>query len=49
MLSTMVGGLILARATARGLPALSDEILATLRHHLAATWDLDQHNLDGCE
>ena len=47
MLSTMVGGLILARATARGLPALSDEILATLRHHLAATWDLDKHNADG--
>ena len=42
MLSTMVGGLILARATARGLPALSDEILATLREHLAATWHLDQ-------
>jgi TetR/AcrR family transcriptional repressor of nem operon len=42
MLSTMVGGLILARATARGLPALSDEILETLRHHLVATWDLDQ-------
>lgn len=42
MLSTMVGGLILARATARGLPALSDEILATLRHHLAATWGLDK-------
>ncbi len=41
MLSTMVGGLILARATARGLPALSDEILETLRHHLVATWDLD--------
>ena len=42
MLSTMVGGLILARATASGLPALSDEILATLRQHLAATWDLDE-------
>jgi len=40
MLSTMVGGLILARATARGLPALSDEILATLRQHLEATWGL---------
>lgn len=47
MLSTMVGGLILARATARGLPALSDEILATLRHHIAATWGLDKCNLDG--
>ena len=42
MLSAMVGGLILARATARGLPALSDEILTTLRHHLAATWELDK-------
>ena len=42
MLSAMVGGLILARATARGLPALSDEILETLREHLAATWDLDK-------
>ncbi len=41
MLSTMVGGLILARATAHGLPALSDEILATLRQHLVATWGLD--------
>ena len=49
MLSTMVGGLILARATARGLPALSDEILATLRHHLAVTWDLDEHAPDGCD
>lgn len=44
MLSTMVGGLILARATAHGLPALSDEILATLRHHLVSTWDLDQRD-----
>lgn len=41
MLSTMVGGLILARATAQGLPALSDEILATLRQHLVTTWELD--------
>ncbi|ERJ40984.1 Transcriptional regulator, TetR family [Burkholderia sp. AU4i] len=47
MLSTMVGGLILARATARGLPELSDEILATLRDHLAATWGLDEANVDG--
>jgi TetR/AcrR family transcriptional repressor of nem operon len=46
MLSTMVGGLILARATARGLPALSDEILVTLRHHLEVTWDLDKCDLD---
>lgn len=42
MLSTMVGGLILSRATARGLPALSDEILETLRQHLTDTWNLDQ-------
>lgn len=34
MLATMVGGLVLARATAAGRPALSDEILATLREHL---------------
>lgn len=47
MLSTMVGGLILARATARGLPALSDEILATLRQHLAATWGLDKGPREG--
>lgn len=47
MLSTMVGGLILARATARGLPALSDEILTILRQHLVTTWELDQHNADG--
>jgi TetR/AcrR family transcriptional repressor of nem operon len=42
----MVGGLILARATARGLPALSDEILVTLRQHLEVTWDLDKCELD---
>lgn len=36
MLATMVGGLVLARATADGRPALSDEILATLREQLAA-------------
>ncbi|EJE51524.1 transcriptional regulator [Acidovorax sp. CF316] len=36
MLATMVGGLVLARATAAGRPALSDEILATLREHLVA-------------
>ncbi|MDP4072930.1 TetR/AcrR family transcriptional regulator [Acidovorax sp. A1169] len=36
MLATMVGGLVLARATAAGRPALSDEILATLREHLTA-------------
>lgn len=34
-LSSMVGALILARATAAGNPALSEEILATLRMHLA--------------
>ncbi|MED5617822.1 TetR/AcrR family transcriptional regulator [Ideonella sp. BN130291] len=49
MLSTMVGGLILARATARGLPALSDEILATLRHHLEATWGLEASGTDGSD
>lgn len=36
MLATMVGGLVLARATAAGRPALSDQILATLREHLSA-------------
>ncbi|MBB6560993.1 TetR/AcrR family transcriptional repressor of nem operon [Acidovorax soli] len=36
MLATMVGGLVLARATAAGRPALSDQILATLREHLLA-------------
>ncbi len=36
MLATMVGGLVLARATAAGRPALSDAILATLREHLIA-------------
>lgn len=34
-LSSMVGALVLARATAAGNPALSEEILATLRAHLA--------------
>lgn len=34
MLATMVGGLVLARATAAGRPALSDEILVRLREHL---------------
>jgi TetR/AcrR family transcriptional repressor of nem operon len=33
-LATMVGGLVLARATAAGDPALSEEILATLRAQL---------------
>lgn len=36
ILATMVGGLALARATSAGRPALSDEILATLREHLIA-------------
>ena len=45
MLSAMVGGLILARATARDLPALSDEILTTLRHHLITTWGPDQGSI----
>jgi TetR/AcrR family transcriptional repressor of nem operon len=31
----MVGALVLARATAAGNPALSEEILATLREQLA--------------
>ncbi len=35
-LSAMVGALVLARATAAGNPALSDEIMATVRAHLAA-------------
>jgi TetR/AcrR family transcriptional regulator, transcriptional repressor for nem operon len=35
MLATMVGGMVLARATVAANPALSDEILATLRKHLA--------------
>ncbi len=34
MLATMVGGLVLARATVAANPALSDNILATLREHL---------------
>lgn len=34
-LSSMVGALVLARATAAGNPALSEEILETLRAHLA--------------
>ncbi len=34
-LSSMVGALVLARATAAGNPALSEEILATLRAQLA--------------
>lgn len=34
-LSSMVGALTLARATAAGNPALSEEILATVREQLA--------------
>jgi TetR/AcrR family transcriptional repressor of nem operon len=34
MLSSMIGALVLARATAAGNPALSAEILQTLREHL---------------
>lgn len=36
MLATMVGGMVLARATAAGRPVLSDEILTVLREHLTA-------------
>lgn len=46
MLSSMVGALVLARATAAGNPALSEEILTTLRAQLvqpgAATQDSAQ-------
>lgn len=35
LLSTLVGGLLLARATARAKPELSNELLATLRRELA--------------
>ena len=34
-LSSMVGALVLARATAAGNPALSEEILRTVREQLA--------------
>jgi len=37
LLAALVGGLALARATARAEPELSDELLATLRRELAAT------------
>ena len=37
-LSALVGGMVLARATAEGAPALSDEILQTLRKELQAVW-----------
>ena len=35
LVSTLVGGLLLARATARAKPELSNELLATLRRELA--------------
>ena len=38
-LSSMVGALVLARATAAGNPGLSEEILATLREQLAPAGD----------
>ena len=38
-LSSMVGALVLARATAAGNPQLSEEILTTLRMHLTASSD----------
>jgi TetR/AcrR family transcriptional repressor of nem operon len=38
-LATMVGGLVLARATAAARPALSDELLATLQAQLVALLD----------
>ena len=37
MLSSMVGALVLARATVAANPALSDEILETVKAHLLAT------------
>jgi TetR/AcrR family transcriptional repressor of nem operon len=37
-LSALVGGMLLARATAEGAPALSDEILATLPAELDKIW-----------
>lgn len=40
MLATMVGGLVLARATVAANPKLSDEILATLRAHLTPPAEL---------
>lgn len=43
MLATMVGGLVLARATVAANPALSDEILATLREHLTPTTEAPVH------
>ncbi|MBS0448731.1 MAG: TetR/AcrR family transcriptional regulator [Proteobacteria bacterium] len=37
-LATLVGGIVLARATAEAMPALSDEILERLRARLAQDW-----------
>lgn len=38
-LSALVGGMVLARATAASAPALSDEILATLLPELSTYWN----------
>ncbi len=46
-LSSMVGALVLARATAAGNPQLSEEILATLRRHLTAPSDAPASAADG--
>lgn len=45
-LATMVGGLVLARATAAARPALSDELLATLQAQLIALLG-DEATLEG--
>lgn len=44
-LATMVGGLVLARATAAGRPALSDEILTTVRDHLLRAAEMNRTRL----
>ena len=46
-LSSMVGALVLARATAAGNPQLSEEILATLRRHLTGPSDAPASAADG--
>ena len=38
VLSALVGGMVLARATASGAPALSDEILKTLQSEVSGLW-----------
>jgi len=43
VLATMVGGLVLARATAAARPALSDELLATLQARLIGLLGEDAH------